>query len=157
MPDLGVIDEAVRFAFQAATSLAAELRTAARQLDDQVGLRRSGASSARAEWRGTFGDQFDARVATSTGDAGRFAAAMRRAADQLEELAARARAEEQRRSQAREWKDGQDNEDLLNKTGDLLFGEDDLPPPPAPDPPRRLVTEAPPVPSRGPASPRGLQ
>ena len=155
MPDLGVIDEAVRFAFQAAASLATELRSAAGQLEDQIGQRRRQAAVARAEWRGTYGEQFDALEATATGDAGRFATAMRRAADQLEELAARARAEEQRRGQAREWKEGQDSEGIVNQTTDLLFGEDDLPPPPAPDPPRRLVTEAPPPASRGPAVPGG--
>ena len=155
MPDLGVIDEAVRFAFQAAASLATELRSAAGQLEDQVGQRRRQATAARAEWRGTYGDQFDARVATGAGDAVRFATAMRRAADQLDERAARARAEEQRRAQAREWKEGQDSESLLNQTTDFLFGEDDLPPPPAPDPQRRLVTEAPPPASRGPAVPGG--
>lgn len=155
MADLGPINEPVRFAYGAASRLAGELRTTAGQLGDQVGTRRQQAAAARREWRGVFGDQFDTRVATGTGDAGRFEAAFRRAADQLDELAARARAEERRRAQAREWKQQQDDEGLVEKIGDFFGGEDDVPPPPPPDPPTRFVTEAPMAASRGPASSGG--
>lgn len=155
MPDLGAIHEPVRFAYGAATGLAAELRGSAGQLDDQAGARRRAAATARTEWRGVYGDQFDGRVATCTGDASRFGAAMRRAADQLDELAARARAEEQRRAQARDWQQRQEDESFMDKVGDFFGGEDDLPPPPPPDPPARFVSEAPPTPARGPESAGG--
>lgn len=155
MPDLGAIHEPVPFAFGAATRLATELRGLARQLDDQVGERRRQAALARAEWRGAYGDQFDSRLTTCTGDAARFATAMLAAVRQLEELLERARAEERRRAQAREWKQRQDDEGFLDDTHDLFFGEDDLPPPPPPDPPRRFLSEAPPTPARGPAAPGG--
>ena len=155
MPDLGAFNEPVIFAYGAASGLAFELRGAAGQLGDQIGVRRQQAATARSEWRGVFGDQFDTRVSTCTGDAGRFASAFRRAADQLDELVARARAEERRRAQAREWQERQEDESNMNKLGDFLFGEDDLPPPPSPDPPTRFVTEVPPTPTRGGAAPGG--
>lgn len=155
MADLGPIHEPVRFAFAAASSLAGELRGAAAELGGQVGVRRQGAATARREWRGVYGEQFDGRVSTCTGDADRFASAFQRAANQLGELADRARAEERRRATAREWKQRQDDESLLNKIGDFFGGEDDTPPPPPPDPPMRYVVESPPQPARGGATPGG--
>lgn len=53
----------------------------------------------------------------------------------------RAQREQDRRVKAREWKERQDNESLLNKGKDLLFGEDDKPDIPPPDPPARSVVE----------------
>ena len=75
--------------------------------------------------------------------AGRLSDAMTLAANQVKELAEAARREQDRREQAREWKRKQDDEGLLDKAGDFLFGEDDKPPIPPPEPPPRFVSPPP--------------
>ena len=129
--DLGAIEEDVRFNWAAAADLAAELRSCAAVLDEQIPQRHHLASLPRAEWRGRYGEAFDRRVGVCVGDAGRFAQAMRAGADDLDELARLAREEQQRRIQAREWQRHQDSEGWLERNIlDPIFGEDDLPPPP---------------------------
>ncbi len=129
----------------AAGELAAELRSTAAVLEYQIGERRGLGAAARARWEGVFAEQFDGRAAICTRDAQRFAAGMRRAADQLDELARLAREEQQRRVQAREWVASQQREGWFERNiRDPLFGEDDLPPPPPPvDPPRIAIAAAP--------------
>ncbi len=142
---LGAIGEDVQFNWAAAEELAAELRSTAGVLEYQIGERRRLATGARQQWQGVFAEQFDGRVGICAGDARRFTAAMRQAAEQLEELARLARQEQQRREQARAWVAQQESEGWLERNIlDPLFGEDDLPPPPPPvEPPRIAIAAAP--------------
>jgi uncharacterized protein YukE len=133
----------VVFDHAGAQDLAARFRSTADLLDDQRARRDAEATSARREWRGRFAEEFDARTAVCRGDALRLAAAMRQAAAGLEQLAASARAEQERREAARRWERQQEERNLLQKVGDglhdLVFGQD-LPRPPDPcDPPRVIA------------------
>ena len=78
-----------------------------------------------------------------TGDAQRLAAALREAADQVDELARLAREEQDRREKARQWQREQEDEDFLDQVGDFIFGEDDLPPVPDPVTPPTYTSPAP--------------
>src|SRR4051794_21709358 len=141
--ELAGIEEDVRFNWAAASTLEQELRSTAGTLDGQVPQRNGYASHAREEWRGTYSRQFVQRMEICTSDAGRLSSAMTLAANQVKELAAAARREQDRREKARQWKRDQDNESFLDKAGDFLFGEDDKPPIPPPEPPPRYISEAP--------------
>jgi uncharacterized protein YukE len=143
MVDLRGIAEDVPFAWSAATRLAAELRAAADTCEGQISRRTTIAGQAATEWRGLYARQFSDRMRICTGDAQRLALALRQAADQVDELARLAREEQDRREKARQWQAEQDDEGLLEKVGDFIFGEDDLPPIPDPVTPPTFTTPAP--------------
>ncbi|HKE76136.1 MAG TPA: hypothetical protein VKB57_21140, partial [Acidimicrobiales bacterium] len=103
----------------------------------------------RANWKGTYGDEFDGRVTTCTGDASRLLASMREAARQLDEMSRLAREEQDRREAAREWVKNDDDGGFLDGVHDFVFGEDDVPPPPPPVAPPTIGIEAPAPGSRG--------
>jgi uncharacterized protein YukE len=140
--ELAGIEQDVPFNFAGAAELERELRSTASTLDSQIPQRNTFARAARDEWRGVYSRQFVGRMRILTNDGHRLADAMKLAANQVKELAERAQREQDRREEARAWKERQDNESLLNKGKDFLFGEDDKPPIPPPDPPRRFVVEA---------------
>jgi uncharacterized protein YukE len=143
MVDLRGIAEDVPFAWSAATRLAAELRAAATTCEAQIPRRNTIAGQAATEWRGLYARQFADRMRICTGDAQRLATALRQAADQVDELARLAREEQDRREKARQWQREQDDEGVLEKVGDFIFGEDDLPPIPDPVTPPTFTTTAP--------------
>jgi uncharacterized protein YukE len=147
--DLRGIDEDVPFAWSAATRLAGELRAAAATCEGQISRRTTIAGQAATEWRGLYARQFTDRMRICTGDAQRLATALRQAADQVDELARLAREEQDRREKARQWQREQDDESVLDKVGDFLFGEDDLPPIPDPVTPPTFTTAAPISTARG--------
>ncbi len=138
--ELAGIEEDVKFNWDGAARLERELRSTATTLDSQIPRRNGYASDAREEWRGLYSRQFVGRMEICSSDARRLSSAMELAARQVEQLAVAARREQDRREAAREWKREQDNESLLNKGKDFLFGEDDKPPIPPPDPPLNLLT-----------------
>ncbi|MBI2709589.1 MAG: hypothetical protein HYX34_07820 [Actinobacteria bacterium] len=152
MAELGAIDEDVPFDWGGAGAVARELRVSAGELDQQRAPRRVAGGEARLDWRGRFGDEFDARLRIGDGDAGELAGAMRTAAALLDELARLAREEQARREAARRWvrayRENEANESGWNKLSDWAFGED-FEPPPAPPPPvePRLVSAPAPVPA----------
>jgi len=146
--ELKGIEEDVRFNWAGASSLERELRSTAGTLDSQVPQRNGYASHAREEWRGLYSRQFAQRMRICTSDAGRLSDAMTLAANQVKELAEAARREQDRREKARDWKRKQDDEGILDKAGDFLFGEDDKPPIPPPEPPPRFVSTAAPAQGR---------
>jgi uncharacterized protein YukE len=147
--DLRGIAEDVRFDWPAADQLAAELRGTADECENQIGRRTAIANQAAAQWRGVYAVQFADRMRICIGDAHRLAAAMRQAANQLDELSRLAREEQDRREKARQWQRAQDDESVLDKIGDFFFGEDDLPPIPDPVTPPTFTTPAPISTTRG--------
>ena len=149
MVDLRGIAEDVPFAWSAATRLAAELRAAATACEGQIPRRNTIAGQAATEWRGLYARQFADRMRICTGDAQRLAVALRQAADQVDELARLAREEQDRREKARQWQAEQEDEGVLEKVGDFLFGEDDLPPIPDPVTPPTYTISAPISAARG--------
>jgi uncharacterized protein YukE len=140
--ELAGIEEDVPFNFAGAAELERELRSTAGTIDSQLPRRNSYARTARDEWRGVYSQQFVGRMRICTNDGHRLSAAMKLAASQVKELAERAQREQDRREKARAWKEKEDNESGLNKLGDKLFGEDDKPDIPPPEPPARFVVEA---------------
>ncbi|BBH70557.1 hypothetical protein ACTI_72420 [Actinoplanes sp. OR16] len=142
MVDLRGISEDVPFDWDAATHLAAQLRSSADECEGVVPRRTAAATVATEEWRGAYARQFATRMGLCVTDAQRLATAMRQAANQVDELARLAREEQNRREKAREWQRRQEEEGVLDKIGDFLFGEDDLPP--VPDPITPPVYTAPP-------------
>ena len=104
MTDLGPIEEDVRFAWGAATTLSADLRATANGLVAQIPRRNTLADTAKDEWRGVYAGKFTGRMSICASDAHRVADAMREAANALDELAVLAREEQDRRELARAWK-----------------------------------------------------
>lgn len=159
MPDLGAYQEPVRFNWNAAAALIAEFRSTANVLDQQVGGRRQIGAGARKQWEGSYAEQFDGRTNICTGDAQRFVVSMRKAADDLEELARLAREEQQRRVLAREWVAQQERKNWFERNVvdpvKEIFGEADLPPPPPPVEPPKISIHDVPSTSRGSAMPGG--
>jgi len=149
MAELGAIQDDVRFDWSGAERLAAEFRATAGVLEGQVPHRNAIAGQAKQEWRGAYAEQFTGRMRTCAGDAQRLADAMRTAASQVDELARLAREEQTRRERARDWMAQQEDESLLEKAKDFVFGEDDKPPVPPPVEPRRFTSTAPVAGSRG--------
>lgn len=140
--ELAGIEEDVPFNFAGAAELERELRGTAGTLDSQMPQRNSYAGAARDEWRGVYAQQFVGRMRICTNDGRKLSDAMQLAADQVKELAERAQREQDRREEARAWKERQDNESGFNKLKDSIFGEDDKPDIPEPEPPARFVAEA---------------
>lgn len=105
MVDLGPITVPVDFDWDGAAALSAELRRSADVLESQIPSRNTIAQAALEEWRGVFAQQFEGnRMRICTADAHKIASAMREAATTLDNLAADARAEQDRRNAAMEWK-----------------------------------------------------
>ena len=143
MADLGAYEVDVDFDHAKAGELAAELRSTATVLEDQVYERTTIKATPRETWRGTYGDEFDGRVSTCTGDAGRLVTSMREAARQLDDMSRLAAEEQSRREAAREWVANNDDSGFLEGAKDFVFGEDDVPPPPPPVDPPTIGIEAP--------------
>lgn len=158
MAELGAIHEDVQFDWLKAGDLASELRLTATELEFQVGERDTIRATARGGWQGRYGDEFDHRVLTCAGDAGRFVTSLRNAATNLDSLAELARQEQDRRIAAREWEASQNDDggggfglhtftdpiaDGADAVDDFFTGEDDLPPPPPPYDPPTFVAEDP--------------
>jgi hypothetical protein len=154
MPDLGAYDQPVRFDWDAAANLSREFRAVADLLDAQAGQRTSNAASARRQWDGVYGQQFDGRLRVCTSDAGRLATAMRSAAHAIDTLAEWARDEQDRRNRARAWVEAQRNESFLKSGWDSLTGGDQPPSEPSSPPPFPVLDVAPA--DRGPAVPAGV-
>ena len=140
--ELEGIEEDVPFNFAGAAELQRELRATAGTLDAQMPRRNSYAGTARDEWRGVYSRQFVGRMRICTNDGHKLSEAMKLAANQVKELAERAHREQHRREEARAWKERQDHESGFNKLKDAVFGEDDKPDIPPPEPPARFVVEA---------------
>ncbi|HEV7805725.1 MAG TPA: hypothetical protein VGO80_07905 [Solirubrobacteraceae bacterium] len=147
MPEL-TNAEPITFDFDAADGLAAQLRATASFLRAQAPHRNGLADAARTDWRGAYEVKFGERMQVCTRDAQRLADAMIRAADQVKELARLAREEQDRRTQAAEWKvehDAWEREQADRNLGERivdLFGDDEPEPPtgtPA-DPPHFPIT-----------------
>jgi uncharacterized protein YukE len=139
--ELKGIEEDVKFNWDGAATLARELRSTAKALDGQIPHRNSYASDALEKWRGAYSRQFEGRMRMCTGDARRLAGAMELAANQLHELADAARREQRRREAARDWKRSQDDENVFEEFGEWLFGGDEAPPIPEPEPPPHFTSE----------------
>ncbi len=107
MSELRANEADVRFDFEAADRLAARLRTAAAELENQIGWRGALAGAARQEWRGRYAEQFDDRMRLCLDDARALAQSMRNGAAMVDDLARQARDEQARREAARRYFDDQ--------------------------------------------------
>jgi hypothetical protein len=161
LPDLGAYDEPVKFDWEGAKRLSAELRATATLLEDQVQPRNTYAAAARKDWKGKFADAFDGRMRLCTSDAKHLAGALRSTALKVDELATRARAEQQRRDLAKEyvrkhdeWQRKRDERGDVHKVWDGftegvgLADSDEPKPPDPPEDPKRYTGDPPPTPTR---------
>jgi hypothetical protein len=143
--------EPITFDEAAAERLATRLKASASDLRSQLPHRNRLADAARAQWRGAYEVKFGARMGVCARDFERIAAALDKAAGQVEELARLAGEEQARRTKAREWKARhdewqreQDSRNLIEKGLDLLGGDDEPKPPDlTPTDPPRLPVAAP--------------
>lgn len=92
------------FAWGAAGSLSAQLRRAARQLDNRIPRLESAAHHAQEDFCGAYARKFDRHIDICMSDAAKFVDAMNEAAIMLDELSQLASDEQKRREIAREWK-----------------------------------------------------
>jgi uncharacterized protein YukE len=143
MVELGAIQDDVVFDWSAAADLAAEFRTTATVLEEQIPRRNAIAGRARQEWRGVYAEEFSGRMLICTRDAEHLADAMMQAAKQVDELARLAREEQTRREKAREWVEQQADRDAAEKLKDLVTGDGDKPPTSRPPEPPVFVSSAP--------------
>jgi hypothetical protein len=158
MTDLQPITQPVPFAWHAASALKQSFLRAASELEAQIGERTSYAEHAKRDWRGRYAQEFESEhMAAMRGDAHKLAAACRTCATMLDELADRARQEQERRDLAlawqhehEAWEREQAHRSLLEKAGDLLGGDDEPKPPDLPEiRPHPLVLDAPSIGARG--------
>jgi RHS repeat-associated protein len=125
--DLGAIESDVRFDHAAADALAQRCRNAAQTIEGQAGSRASKVQTAKAEFRGYFSELFSTNAQTAAGDAQHLADRLRDVATAVDQLSQDAQEEQDRRQQAREWKQRQDDRNLLEEGRDWLFGGEDPP------------------------------
>jgi uncharacterized protein YukE len=137
------IDEDVPFAWTSSSdmdsgawkTLAEAFDAMAEAVDDMTPWNNK-AEIARQDWHGKANDVYEQRVQQGNDDAGQLATALRDAAEDVRALQRAAKAEQERRNTAREWKRAYDeneaNESGLNQFGDAIFGED-FEAPPEPD------------------------
>jgi hypothetical protein len=158
MTDLEPITQKVPFAWHAASALKHSLLRAASELEAQIGERTSYAEDAKRDWRGRYAQEFESEhMAAMRGDAHKLAAACRSCATMLEELADRARQEQERRDLALAWQHEHDawerhqaHRDAIEKLGDLLGGDDEPKPPDLPEiRPHPHVPDIPAIGARG--------
>lgn len=96
-----------------ASALEARAKTLASLLETQAGPRQSAATSAKADWKGAYRDQFDTRFATNARNAQTLAANLRGMAKALADTATYVQQENNKRAKARE-----DSKSWLEKAGD---------------------------------------
>lgn len=130
----------ITFDPDAAEDLAAKLRATATLLRAQVSQRDTLATAARTDWRGAYEVKFGARMEVCATDAGLLAEALDTAAGQVDDLAARAKHEQDRRTKARAWKvehdawkRRQEEKSTLDHIGDFFSGNSGEPEPDEPD------------------------
>jgi uncharacterized protein YukE len=133
--------EPITFDAGAADDLAAKFTATATLLRTQVAQRRSLATAARTDWKGSYEVKFGARMDVCETDAGKLADALDVAAKEVKELARLAKEEQDRRTKARAWKHEHDAwqrqhdaKSGLEQGVDSLFHLDDAPKPPPLDP-----------------------
>jgi hypothetical protein len=140
---LGAIHDDVVFDHAGAADLQRDLRGLADLLDEHRHARKPRAAEALAEWRGVYAEQFDQDQGIAAGNAIQLAAALRLAANGLGELSDAAHREQRRREDARAWERQQNERNWAQRIGDnihdFVFGDDDLPKPPPPEPPLRVI------------------
>ncbi len=120
--------EPVRFAHSEATQLSAALRAAATELESQAVNRRGWAKDALRDWRGRYADQFKTDTETGAKNAEEFARVMRDSARQLDDLAQKARDEQDRRDRTAAWQAEQDSEYFWERGWESFWGTDEKPP-----------------------------
>lgn len=128
--------EPITFDFHAAERLAARFTATAELLRAQIPRRFGLARVARNDWRGIYEEKFVQRMQVCAQDAERLAAAMDKAAAQVNELARLAKEERDRRAKAREWKRRHDEwkrrqaqKDWLDHGVDVFRGDGEPIPP----------------------------
>lgn len=134
--NLGVFDRDVDFDFGTADALSRAFKAAATKIEGQGGSRSSLVATAKADFQGHFSQLFSDNARVAAADRRELVSRLREAADGADQLSEQARAENERRRLAREWKQRKDERDanIFLNAWDGIFGEEDPPvgPPSAP-------------------------
>lgn len=150
MGDLGPINEDVRFNHEAAENLISLCNTAASTIEGQTGSRAGWVTTAKQDFAGYFSELFASNQETAVRDSGEVSRGLRDVARFTGLLAEEARAEQQRREEAREWQREQDDRNALEKGWDWLTDGNDPPVPDMPEPSDFSPTVVPPTPRETP-------
>ncbi len=121
------IAEDVRFDHGAADTLASRCRSAASAIDNQAGSRASWVLHGLEDFSGYYAQLFEQNGSVQASDASLLASRLREVASGADQLAREATSEQERRQTAREWKQRQDDRNLLERGVDWVFGSEDPP------------------------------
>lgn len=113
-------------------------------IDDQATSRAGAVTTGSTDFQGRFAEIFRQNASVARGDRRELVSRLREVATFAGELQEQARAEQERRRVAREWKREQEDRNLLERGYHWLFGED-VPPVGPPDPPLSSAVPSPPV------------
>lgn len=123
--DMATTPQKVNFPFEAALPAAAALwHVAATLYQDVEPARQQAASTAMDGFKGTFAQQFIARMKTSAGNATTVADDLRAAAQNIAKAWADAQHQQQLYNYFAMVKDKRDNKSLIQEAGDWLTGDD---------------------------------
>lgn len=136
------IEQDVVFDHATCEALANFCTNTASLVDGQAGSRAGAVSTGSTDFQGRFSRIFQTNAETAARDRGELTGRLRELATFARELADQARAEQQRREKAREWKRQQDDRNTLELIGDFFTGAED-PPVGPPNPPLSRAAASP--------------
>ena len=116
------IEQDVVFDHATCEALANFCTNTASLVDGQAGSRAGAVSTGSTDFQGRFSRIFQTNAETAARDRGELTGRLRELATFARELADQARAEQQRREKAREWKRQQDDRNTLELIGDFFTG-----------------------------------
>ena len=128
---LGAYDEPVAFDDATADELVSAASTLSGTLKSQATSRSGWATTALTDFKGHYADVFDLNAKAASTDCSNIASALDDLVTEVQKLKEAARAERDRRRQAKEWADRQDRESFLKGLWDGFWGTDKPPSGPA--------------------------
>ncbi len=117
----------VDYDFGVSGSLESAFRSAASKLEGQRGARAGYRSNGLVDFQGYYATLFSQNGTTQLSDSDEIARVLRQVASDVEDLDEKARAENNRRRQAREWAQRVANRNLGKKVVDKIFGGEEPP------------------------------
>ena len=117
----------VDYDFGVSASLESAFRSAASKLEGQRGSRQSYRTNGSVDFEGYYATLFTQNGTTQLSDLDEIARNLRQVATDVEDLDEKARAENNRRRQAREWAQRQANRNQADKIIDKIFGGEEPP------------------------------
>ena len=117
----------VEYDFDVSSSLQTAFKNAATVLEEQRGTRSTCRTDAKTDFEGYYSTLFSANGTTQLNDLDEIARNLRLVATQVADVDVKAREENQRRRQARQWAERQANRNAFQRTLDSWFGGEEPP------------------------------